>query len=236
MFLDIDGTLAGFVDDPALVAIGEPTRRVVHRLQTVFGGALGILSGRCLAESDALFDPLVLPVGAMHGHEHRDADGTFSLRAPSPESAAKVGAMARAQVAGLAGVTLETKRDIGFALHFRRVPAQAAATIAAAEAIASASEGEYEVQHGACVAELKPAGADKGAALQRLMQNAPFHGRRPVMVGDDFTDEFAFAAATRLGGFGVVVGTREPTVARYRLAGPAAVHGWLERLVQEEMP
>lgn len=232
LFLDIDGTLVGFENDPALVALGEPVRRVMPRLQSRLGGALGILSGRCLAEIDALFEPLRLPAGALHGHELRDSSGTLSLLTPPSEVAAQVGAQARERVAELAGVTLESKGGIGFALHFRLAPDQAQAAAEAAESIAHASAGAYEVQHGECVAELKPVGADKGAALQYLMEQPPFRGRRPVMVGDDLTDELAFAVAERLEGFGVVVGARRPTVARYRLSGPTGVHDWLSRLAE----
>ena len=232
LFLDIDGTLVGFEDDPARVAIGEPLQRVVQRLQSRLGGALGILSGRGLAEIDALFEPLRFPAGAMHGHELRDASGLLSLLAPPTEVAAQVGEQAREKAAALAGVTLESKGGIAFALHFRRAPEQAQAAAEAAESIADASGGAYQVQHGDCVAELKPVGADKGAALRYLMEQPPFLGRRPVMVGDDLTDELAFAVAQRLDGFGVVVGARRPTVARYHLSGPAVVHEWLGRLAE----
>jgi trehalose 6-phosphate phosphatase len=230
LFLDIDGTLVGFEDDPALVAIGEPLQRLMPRLQSRLGGALAVLSGRCLAEVDALFEPLRLPAGALHGHEFRDSSGKFSVLAPPPDVAAQVGAQAREWAAALAGVTLESKGGIGFALHFRLAPEQARAAAEAAESIAHASAGAYEVQHGDCVAELKPVGADKGAALKRLMEHPPFRGRRPVMVGDDLTDELAFAVAEHLGGFGIVVGARRPTAARYCLSGPAGVHDWLDRL------
>ncbi len=60
------------------------------------------------------------------------------------------------------------------------------------------------------VAELRPAGADKGAALRRLMAEPPFAGARPVFVGDDLTDEHAFEAAAALGGEGVLVGPAAP--------------------------
>ena len=39
------------------------------------------------------------------------------------------------------------------------------------------------------VAELLPAGTDKGRAITALMGEPPFHARRPVFVGDDVTDE-----------------------------------------------
>ena len=54
------------------------------------------------------------------------------------------------------------------------------------------------LQRGNHVVELKPAGIDKGGAIAALMRSAPFAGRMPWMLGDDLTDEHAFAAgATR---------------------------------------
>jgi len=50
------------------------------------------------------------------------------------------------------------------------------------------------------------------------------------MVGDDLTDESAFAAAAELGGFGVLVGPPRETAARYGLPGVTAVLAWLEQL------
>ena len=84
------------------------------------------------------------------------------------------------------------------------------------------------LQRGKMVAELRPPGTDKGAALRRLMAEPPFAGARPVFVGDDLTDEHAFEAAAALGGGGVLVGPPRPTAARWRLNGVGEVTCWLE--------
>jgi len=47
-------------------------------------------------------------------------------------------------------------------------------------------------------------------------------------VGDDLTDEHAFAAAAALSGAGVLVGAPRETAARWRLPDVASVAGWLE--------
>ncbi len=78
------------------------------------------------------------------------------------------------------------------------------------------------------VLELRPAGADKGDALRKMMTEPPFAGARPWFVGDDLTDEHAFAAAAALGGDGILAGPPRSTAARWRLDGVAAVAAWLE--------
>jgi trehalose 6-phosphate phosphatase len=51
-------------------------------------------------------------------------------------------------------------------------------------------------------------------------------------VGDDVTDEDAFAAAARAGGFAIRVGESPTSSAAYRLATPADVHRWLSASLQ----
>jgi trehalose 6-phosphate phosphatase len=56
-----------------------------------------------------------------------------------------------------------------------------------------------------------------------------FHGRRPVMIGDDRGDEPALRAAQRLGGIGLkVAGEHFGNGAEF--AGPANVRAWLSEL------
>ena len=70
--------------------------------------------------------------------------------------------------------------------------------------------------------EIGPRGASKGQAVERLMVQAPFQGRRPIFVGDDFTDEAGMEAARQFGGEGL-------RVAEVFGGDPAAVRAWLAR-------
>jgi trehalose 6-phosphate phosphatase len=62
--------------------------------------------------------------------------------------------------------------------------------------------------------------ASKGDAVERLMAHAPFHGRRPIFIGDDFTDEAGMSMARRFGGLGL-------RVAEVFGGDPAQVRAWL---------
>ena len=76
-----------------------------------------------------------------------------------------------------------------------------------------------------------PAGntPDKGSAVETFLEHLPFRGRRPVFVGDDLTDEHAFEVVNARDGLSVLVGTREPSVARWHLDNPASVRAWIAR-------
>ena len=62
--------------------------------------------------------------------------------------------------------------------------------------------------------------ASKGDAVERLMAHAPFHGRRPIFIGDDFTDEAGMSMARRFGGMGL-------RVQEVFDGDPANVRAWL---------
>ena len=77
------------------------------------------------------------------------------------------------------------------------------------------------------MSELRSGAGDKGSALLTYMDAPARAGLHPVFLGDDLTDEPAFAAAQSRGGAGVLVGDRHDSVARYGLPDVAAVRAWL---------
>lgn len=230
LFLDIDGTLLEFESHPSLV---RATRDLIALLQAVsdtLDGAVALISGRALADIDRVFRPWQPYAAGVHGAEVR---GPASTRMHHADDALLTSLRARALDAiATSGVWVEDKGH-GFALHYREAPEAEDAVRALALGLAAASRGTLEVQPGAYVQELRPAAYDKGLAVAELMEQPPFAGRRPVVVGDDRTDEFAFAAANERDGVSVLVGPRSDTVAQYRIADPAAVRGWLSGIIEE---
>ena len=77
------------------------------------------------------------------------------------------------------------------------------------------------------VVEITGSGANKGGAVRAFMAMPPFAGATPMFVGDDLTDEDGMIACNEAGGFGVLVGDRSPTSARFRLPDVPAVYQWL---------
>lgn len=230
LFLDIDGTLVDFETNPDDVKLPPDLRLLLERVRSGHGDALAILSGRSLSDVDRVTAPCEFVAGAMHGAERRSSSGEI-VRMFAPESTSeRVGRACADGVRQWGGVSVESKNAAAFAIHYRQAPAMETNVRELAQMIAEDTGGEFAVQFGELVAELKPSGATKGASVLAFAGEAPFAGRRPVVVGDDLTDESAFKQALALGGFGIIVGDRRPTQASYALQGPAATRAWLHEL------
>ena len=231
LFLDIDGTLLDFAAHPDGVIVAPDLSDNLRAVGRVLDGALALLSGRSLRRIDELLGVPELAAAGSHGAELRRAGGAIQRQTRDAPGMATLRAYARTLLADWPAVVIEDKPD-AIALHFRAIPAARDAVHDAARRLTSAAGPRYRLQYGDCVVELRGAGADKGDALTRLMQEAPFAGRTPWMIGDDLTDEHAFAAAMQAGGIGVIVGNRRPTCARHAFADPAEVRAWIARLAR----
>jgi trehalose 6-phosphate phosphatase len=224
-FLDIDGTLLEIEGHPDEVRIGRAELDLVSGLHRATGGALALVSGRPLAGIDVLFHPLKLPIAGQHGAERRDAQGRRHRHQFPVEALHRAAAPVRKFVARNEGLIFEDK-GASVALHYRLAPELEPAAKEVIEQAVKQADGAIELQLGKMVYELKPAGVDKGKAIEQFMQEKPFVGRVPVFLGDDVTDEFGFRVVNRLGGHSIKVGAGR-TDARWRLNNPAAAKAWL---------
>jgi trehalose 6-phosphate phosphatase len=91
------------------------------------------------------------------------------------------------------------------------------------------ADPSFELLGGKAVLEIKFAGFNKGTAVRDLMSYPPFFGRAPIFVGDDRTDEDAFAVMPEFNGQAMSVGRKFAGIDDYFNA-PADVRRWLERL------
>jgi trehalose 6-phosphate phosphatase len=228
LFLDIDGTLVEFAEDPDAIRLATSLIVDLGHLSGRLRGALALVSGRPIAQVDALFAPLRLPVAGLHGFERRDADGRVYRRAMGTQLDSARAAL-RSAVGAVPGLRLEDK-GFALAMHFRGARQQAARVAELVDSILPMLEPDFERLDGDCVIEIKPSTHNKGSAVMGYMREAPFSGRLPVFVGDDVTDADAFAAVRRLGGTSIAVGER--VVGQHHLADPAAVRRWIHDLVE----
>jgi trehalose 6-phosphate phosphatase len=92
---------------------------------------------------------------------------------------------------------------------------------------------EFELQRGRGVVEIRPAVAHKAAAIADFTQKPTFHGRRPVCLGDDVTDECAFEFVNTIGGPSVGGGMTRESSAQGHLQTVNAARLWLRRLLEQ---
>ena len=226
-FFDIDGTLVDLSDSPTGTSLDADPRQLIAALYRTAAGAVALISGRSIADIDRMAYDLRLPAAGQHGIERRDAAGRMSRHAFPAEELDWVRRELATAVASHQGLVLEDK-GLSLALHYRRAPRLASYAHRLMRSLASRVGSQYCVQAGKRIVEMKPAGRDKGVAVEEFMQEAPFRGRTPVFVGDDHTDEYGFATVNRLHGHSIKVG-RGRTAARWRLRDVRAVQTWLQQ-------
>jgi trehalose 6-phosphate phosphatase len=230
LFLDVDGAIVPIAETPEAAKASAACRIVLRRALDELRGRLAVLSGRTISALDEVLGGVVNCVAGVHGLQRRTPLGALHLEPPHArigEATAVLQALARARP----GLRLEHK-DASVAVHYRQAPGAEDAVIEAVERLAAAHG--LQVQLGKAVAELRTPGPDKGAALDRFMLEKPFAGSHPIYLGDDLTDEPAFAAAQAHGGMGVLVGEPRPSLAKGRLATPAAALSWIMRCLDRQ--
>lgn len=223
LFLDFDGTLVEIAAGPDEIVVPERLAERIGALAERLEGRLALVSGRSLKDIERHLGPLELCRAGSHGGDCRRADGTSLGVEPDPLPETAVAALV--DFAEERGLSYEPKTH-GGALHFRGVPQAGDPARVFAERLAE--RHDLTVKAGKSVIELVRPGADKGGAVRAFMEEPGFAGSTPVFVGDDLTDEDGFAAAEELGGFGVIVGDRAETRARFRLEGVGETYEWLK--------
>lgn len=224
LFLDFDGTLVAIAETPEAVQVPQGLVPLLIELHDLLDGAVAIVSGRPVDVLDRFLAPLRLPTAGEHGAQRRDAEG--GLHEQPPADLHKVLEAANALAAQHTGLLVERKHA-AVALHYRLAPHLEDLCLDAMGA-AVGPDPALELLHGKCVVEIKPAGVNKGIAIDAFLKEAPFSGRRPFFAGDDTTDESGFAVVQSHGGLGIKVGPGS-TRAEARLDSPSAVFDWLQQ-------
>ncbi|HLL28780.1 MAG TPA: trehalose-phosphatase [Xanthobacteraceae bacterium] len=227
ILLDVDGTILDLAPTPSQVEVPEGLRSTLTKLLARTNGALALVSGRPLADIDRIFAPLRLPAIGGHGAEIRRTPDS-----PPTHPPLSIGTQLKEELIAAAsdGVLVEDK-GYSIALHYRQVP-ESGDTLqqAVAAIVARHPDSGVEILRGKRVIEVKPARFTKGSGIRNLMNDPPFHGRTPFFVGDDVTDEAAFAVLPQFAGTGYSVGRPFKGVAGV-FEDAVAVRDWLDRLL-----
>jgi len=222
-FLDYDGTLAPIVDDPDAAVPHPDVPDLLRTLDDRF--PVWIVTGRDLRALSSFLDQPLKAIG-LHGAQEGVVGGEMQLL--MPDEAAQALRRLRASVPSVKGLNIEDK-DQAFAVHYREVDDEEEAR-ERLSAWLDAMPEMLDAIWGKKVVELRPDGLTKGSAVRRIADEHP--DCTPVYLGDDTTDEDAFAALQDMGRDAITVRIgEEKTRADHRLAGPDAVVDYLRRYV-----
>lgn len=226
LLLDFDGTLVPLVNDPDQVRLDPAVRRLLRRLANHPRLTVHVISGRRVAN---LRKVALLPgvdVLGLHGWEKPGA----VLPIDQQRSLLEAKRWLAPRLPTSRYVRLEDK-GLALGIHHRGATPSAARlakrlTLEACERFRPA----LSVMPGRKLWELLPAAVGgKGEATKHLLQTLP-QWAQPIFIGDDASDELAFAALRNGNGLTVHVGGRTKTKARYWLRNPAEVRKFLEKL------
>ena len=232
--LDYDGTLASFRVDRAEARMPRELLRLLAALVACEQTRIVIVSGRPIAELEALIELEPGPeLVGVHGWERRLPDGTRA----DHELPSAVRALFEDEWRGLreqlSAERLERK-SASLALHLRGVEASEAEALRAdVEGRWSAlAEGQgLELRRFDGGLELRHPGRGKGDVMRELLAELPA-GALAAYLGDDETDEDAFRALEGRGLAVLVADRPRKTAARHLIphSGVATLlREWLER-------
>jgi trehalose 6-phosphate phosphatase len=205
---DYDGTLAPIVAQPSEAHMRPETRALLDRVARRY--PVAVITGRARLDVLRFLQGIpLLDVIGNHGYEVFGASPPPALQC-IPDWHRKLSALLR----DLPGVVIEDKR-YSLSVHYRACADTTAAAVqvrAAAELLVGA-----RLVGGKAVLNIVVEGApNKGIALMRL--RAKLGNPAAVFVGDDDTDEDAFALTRDTDTIGIRVGANPESAAEYCVA------------------
>jgi len=232
LFLDFDGTLVPISPDPRhprLDAVtAETLERIVgHGLMTV-----AVISGRAVEDLYCRIRLEGVIYAGNHGMEifGRGLGFVEPVAWSRREALADVCAMLCEALRDVEGVMVENK-GLTASVHYRLVAAEAVPAVFQTVYDAVQQAGDFRLNPGRKVYEIAPrTNWNKGMAAKWINQHLRREPAFTVYVGDDTTDEDAFAALE--GQLTVKVGPASDTLARYHLPDPSAVQELLAWLAE----
>ncbi|MER2526413.1 MAG: trehalose-phosphatase [Candidatus Competibacter denitrificans] len=222
LVFDYDGTLTPFAARPELARLDPALRGVLARLAALPRLALGVVSGRDLADLTAMVGLPGLYYGGTWGLE-LDLRGERLIPVDSPAARHLVKqliALLETRVTAYPGAWVE-KKALGLTVHYRQVCAEhsAAAHEDFMALLRPYAESVQLFQAPLAIEVLPALGVDKGTALQAIIAHSHCCQADGVLyAGDGLNDAAALAVAAAIGGIALGIGPEPPTAATHRLA------------------
>lgn len=230
LFSDFDGTLVSIAAKPDQVQVAPKIVALIRQLHDKTQGATALITGRGLDNINALLPFEDLAIAGSHGAEwqlhgnYQSVDQLTSAFAPIRPALEKF---------ALDHNLLTEDKSFAIAVHFRQSPELEPQLDQFLQTLVP-ENGPLTVMAGKAIREVKPKAIDKGKAIARFMQQAPFAQRTPLYLGDDVTDEAGFEWVNQAGGISIKVGPGA-TCAQHRLEDPEAVLAFLHQLLNSHI-
>lgn len=238
LFLDYDGTLVGFKDDPEQVKTPADVIGLIGQLRSDPTYEIIIITGRTLKDITSKIPIHQIHYAAVHGLHIQHVDGTETImnKADKIQSTlSKIKKQAQIAFSDEPNIRIEDK-SFTLAFHYRMLSnkeKQSAKKRFNAIANDIIDTNEIELLKGDNVIEVRPQGWNKGTTvsyfLDHYQEDIP---TLPIYIGDDTTDEDGFGilhdpAITII----VKNGTTRNTSASYWVHNPDDVVQFLSQLV-----
>ncbi len=235
VFLDYDGTLTPIVDRPDLAVLSAQMRDTVRHLAGRC--TVAVVSGRDRQDVEALVGLESLVYAGSHGFDIAGPGGFEMHHAGSAEDRSFLHDAEedlRNVLSGIGGVLIEPKR-YALAVHYRLVRDQDYPMVRDAVETVAARYPQLRRTGGKKIFELRPRlDWDKGKAVLWLLEALGLDTPDvlPFYLGDDLTDEDAFAVLEERG-IGILVSESPEAASRatYGLRDPGEVRVFLERVI-----
>jgi trehalose 6-phosphate phosphatase len=231
IFLDFDGTLAPFVSEPVLAGLSPHMDRVLRSLAARPTVTVAIVSGRERADLQNRVGIPGLIYAGNHGLEINGRGFIFV----EPMAAARAGAVKEIanqlaeELEEINGVFVEDK-GLSVGIHYRQAAPEDFEHIRQkVDTVLDRANDPFQLLNGERIHEIRPpVHWNKGNAVGWIRQQVARPASLSIYLGDDATDEDAFAVLAKE--ITIKVGDPSNTAARYHLEGPVEVRKFLEWL------
>jgi alpha,alpha-trehalase len=229
LFLDYDGTLTPIVARPEVAVMSKEMRELVRDLSLRIPTA--IVSGRGLEDLKQTIGLDSVWYAASHGFDIEGPAGVRHRALPELEPTIhEVARLLRPRVERIPGARVEDKR-FSIAVHHRQVDEARVAELEQAVDEIVRRYPELARHQGKKVFDIRSSlGWNKGRAVEWLIETIGIEDALPIYLGDDQTDEDAFAAVRDRGFAVLVTELPRPTHARWSLQNHEEVVALLLRI------
>ncbi|MFW6035060.1 MAG: trehalose-phosphatase [Halothermotrichaceae bacterium] len=232
LFLDYDGTLSPFKDNPAEAVPYPGIKKCLQSMSEHSSIIISIISGREINQLQQMLKISNVNYAGNHGLDIKTFDGekfNWSKNEIQYDFLKKIKSKINITFCKNKNYYLEDK-GAGFAIHLTENSSQKNVILEYLKN--KITDRSFEVMEGRQIIEVRPAGWDKGKAVTTLIDKMTskfnIYNYQTIYIGDDTTDEDAFKAL----GDGITIYVKNEgtlnTEAKYYLNNPREVYQLLQ--------